>query len=80
MGTAASYALKWSLSPIDSANFGSATPVTLSPPLPPGSLETATVTGLPDETTVYFAITTSDEVPLTSALSNVADAVTSASP
>ena len=80
LGTAASYALKWSLSPIDSGNFGSATPVTLSPPLPPGSLETATLTGLPDETRVYFAITTSDEVPLTSALSNVADAVTPASP
>ena len=78
LGTAASYALKWSLSPIDSGNFGSATPVTLSPPLPPGSLETATLTGLPDETRLYFAITTSDEVPLTSALSNVADAVTPA--
>ena len=80
LGTAASYALKWSLSPIDSGNFGSATPVTLSPPLPPGLIETATVTGLPDETRLYFTITTSDEVPLTSALSNVADAVTPAPP
>ena len=71
-GTATSYDLRYSTSAIISENFDSATAVTGEPtPSEVGSEESITVTGLDAETTYYFAIKTSDEVPNESALSNV---------
>ena len=75
-GTATEYDLRWSLNPINAGNFGSATPFVIPAPKPPGSQETAIVTGLPDERMVYFALRTRDEVPNWSLISNVATAET----
>jgi hypothetical protein len=72
-GTAASYQLRYSLSPITSGNFSSATLVTGVPVTQAaGGLESFTVTGLQSNVTYYFAMTVSDEVPNASGLSNVA--------
>lgn len=76
LGQAQSYELRWSENPITALNFDSANPFPIPPPQPAGAEERLTVTGLPNETMVYFAMTTSDEVPLTSLISNVADATT----
>jgi phosphodiesterase/alkaline phosphatase D-like protein len=76
-GTATTYDLRYSTSPITSGNFSSATTVTGEPtPQSAGSSETMTITGLSPVTTYYFAIKTSDEVPNTSAISNVPSATT----
>jgi hypothetical protein len=72
VGQAAAYDLRWSLSTITGANFGSANPVTVPAPSPAGTFESVTVNGLPDETQVFFALVTRDEVPNSSPLSNVA--------
>ena len=77
-GTATTYDVRYSTSTITAGNWASATQATGEPaPSVAGSAETFTVTGLSDEnTTYYFAIKTSDEVPNESALSNVPSTAT----
>jgi len=71
-GTAAVYDVRYSLSAITAANWGSATQATGEPsPLAAGSSETFAVQNLASSTTYYFAICTGDDVPNWSALSNV---------
>ncbi|GEM_PF-4669660 len=78
-GTAASYDLRYSTSAITSSNFDSATAVTGEPtPSVAGTTESMSVTGLSASTTYYFALKTSDEVPNTSAISNVPNLATTA--
>jgi len=76
-GTASSYDVRYSTSVIDAGNWASATQATGEPtPSVAGSAEGMTVSGLSDDTTYYFAIKTSDEVPNESDLSNVPSATT----
>ncbi|MBC7186784.1 MAG: Ig-like domain-containing protein [Calditrichaeota bacterium] len=76
-GTAASYDLRRSTSPITAANFDAATPVTgLGTPKAAGSTETFTVTGLNSATTYYFALKVADDAGNKSDLSNVVMATT----
>jgi chitodextrinase len=72
VGTASSYDIRYSTSIIDNnTKFNAATQAIGEPsPQPAGSLESFLVTGLVSETTYYFAIKASDEVPNVSALSN----------
>jgi prepilin-type N-terminal cleavage/methylation domain-containing protein len=71
-GTATSYDIRYSTSLITEVNWASATQVTGEPtPLLAGSNQTMTVSSLSANTTYYFAMKTSDEVPNISALSNV---------
>lgn len=71
------YDIRYSISTITEGNWASATQVTSEPsPQIAGSSESMTVTGLSSEITYYFAMKTSDEVPNTSALSNVTSATT----
>ena len=77
-GTATSYDIRRSTSPITDGNFGSADQVSGAPaPAVAGTLQSMTVTGLSEGTTYYFAIKTSDEVPNTSLISNLPSAGTS---
>ncbi len=71
-GTASSYDIRYGFSPIDEdIDFDAATELDGEPaPQPAGSLESFTVSGLPVEATLYFAIKSADEVPNVSALSN----------
>ncbi len=64
-GTASSYDIRYRLSPYDEdIDFETATQVAGEPiPQPAGSAESFTVTGLPVEATLYFAIKGADEVP-----------------
>jgi PKD repeat protein len=72
VGNALSYDLRYSLAPITEENFGSAIQVTGLPlPNPPGTLETAGVTGLSPNTTYYFAVRVLDNVNNVSPVSNV---------
>lgn len=76
-GTATSYDIRYSTSTITDANWDSATQCTGEPaPQLAGSSETFSVTGLGANTTYYFALKTSDEVPNESPLSNVANNTT----
>ncbi|MGP8323478.1 MAG: T9SS type A sorting domain-containing protein [Methanosarcinaceae archaeon] len=76
-GTAAAYDIRYSTANITEDNWGSATQVTgESSPQIAGTSETHTVNGLTSETTYYFAIKTSDEVPNESGLSNIASEAT----
>ena len=78
-GTANSYDLRYSTSLITDVNFSSATAVTGEPiPSIAGSAESMVVSGLSANTLYYFALKTSDEVPNTSAISNVVSLSTSA--
>ena len=72
-GTATTYDIRYSTSNItNDTDFNNATQVSGEPsPSIAGSNESMTVTGLSDSTLYYFAIKTSDEVPNTSALSNI---------
>ena len=80
-GTASTYDIRYSTSPITVANWGSATQSTGEPiPSAAGSTETFTVTALADNTTYYFALKTADKVPNWSALSNVDSGTTQNSP
>lgn len=80
-GSASSYDLRYSTSPIDSANFGDAMPVANLPaPKAAGSAETFTVAGLLPGTTYYFAITSSDFFGNTSGISNVVAQATDFAP
>ncbi len=76
-GTAASYDIRYSTSTITEGNWSSATQVTGEPsPAAGGTSDGMTVSGLTGNTTYYFAMKTSDEVPNVSSLSNVANATT----
>jgi hypothetical protein len=76
-GTATSYDIRYSTAMITEANWSSAAQCTEEPsPEPAGSGETFTVTGLDANTTYYFALKTSDEVPNESPLSNGASNTT----
>jgi hypothetical protein len=70
-GTATSYNLRWSSSPINDGNFNAASAIATSHPLISGNTENVAVAGFPSEDIVYFALKTSDEVPNVSGLSNV---------
>lgn len=71
-GTATAYDLRVSTSPITLANWSGATQVTGVPvPLVAGSRQNATVRGLTNGTTYYFALRTVDEVGNWSGISNV---------
>jgi hypothetical protein len=77
-GTAASYDIRYSTSTINDANWASATQVSGEPtPAVAGTNQNMTVSGLSGDTTHYFAMKTSDEVPNVSAISNVPSAKTS---
>lgn len=71
-GTAVSYDIRYSTSPITSLNFASATPVPAPPsPYPGGYDQAMNVTGLSPSTTYYFAMRASDEANNASDVSNV---------
>src|SRR5262245_17606917 len=77
IGTARSYDLRYSTSTINEANWGAATQVSGEPlPTAAGTQQGMTVTGLASNTTYYFALKVSDEVPNVSDLSNVASNTT----
>lgn len=79
-GTAASYDIRYSVSPITEGNWSAATPVSGEPaPTVAGSNQTLTVSGLDPATNYFFAIKTSDEVPNESSISNIAQATTQGS-
>lgn len=76
-GTAATYDVRWSTSPITTANFASATAVTGEPaPAVAGTAQSYTVTGLSRQVTYYFAAKVADESGNWSAMSNVPTATT----
>lgn len=80
-GTATTYDIRYSTVLINDSNWSSATQATGMPtPSAAGSIETAVVNGLNSSTQYYFAIKVSDEVPNTSALSNVPNLTTQAPP
>lgn len=72
-GTASAYDIRYKTTPINNnSDFNSAVQLIGEPaPGAPGTLQGFTVMGLPAEATLYFAIKTLDEVPNTSALSNI---------
>jgi len=77
IGTATSYDVRYSTTPITSANWGSATQVTGEPtPAAPNTVTNFTVTGLTRQTTYYFAARVSDDAGNLSALSNVVNTTT----
>ncbi len=76
-GTALSYDIRYSTSPITSANWSSATQVTGEPsPTLAGTSQSYTVVGLNSDVKYYVAMTTTNSQGLTSALSNVASFTT----
>lgn len=76
-GTATSYDVRYSTSPITAANWASATQVTGEPvPAAPGTAQSVTVNGLTRQTTYYFAAKIVDEAGNPSALSNVVSLTT----
>jgi phosphodiesterase/alkaline phosphatase D-like protein len=76
-GTATSYDVRYSTSPITESNWGSATQVSGEPaPTAAGTTQNMTVNGLTRQTTYYFAMKVSDEAGNQSALSNVVNATT----
>ena len=78
-GTASTYDIRRSTATITEANWASATAVTGEPtPAVSGTAQSMTVSGLTASTTYYFAMKVADEVPNTSALSNVVSKATAA--
>ncbi len=76
-GTATSYDLRYSTSPITASNFASATQASGEPaPAIAGTVQTFTLRGLGREVTYYFAIKAIDDAGNVSALSNVPSAAT----
>ena len=76
-GTAWRYDIRYSPSPIDEANFESATPFTGVPaPLPAGSAETVRLSGLDFNTAYYFALKVIDENENVSPVSNAVGGTT----
>lgn len=77
-GTAFSYDLRYSTSPITEANWGSAKPLSREPvPASAGTTQTYTYYGIPAGGTYYFAIKTMDDMNQESGLSNVRAVTTS---
>jgi hypothetical protein len=77
-GTAQSYDLRYSLSPITTGTWGGAHQVNGEPtPQPAGAFEAFTVTGLIPLTRYHFALVTRDEAGNLSGLSNLPEATTS---
>jgi len=76
VGTDTAYLVRYSVAPITSSNWGSATAVTDTPPTPaapttaPTTTENMTVTGLTPGVTYYFAIRTQDTGPNLGDMSN----------
>jgi Fibronectin type III domain len=76
-GTANLYDLRWSKTPITSANFGSATPVSPQPvPVAGGQTQSYVALGLTPGTGYYFALRARDEAGNWSGVSNVPSGVT----
>lgn len=76
-GTATSYDIRYSTSPITNGNWNSATTVTGEPaPAAAGSQQTFTITGLAGSQTYYVAMKTTDDAGNVSTLSNVANGTT----
>ena len=76
-GTASLNDIRYSTSPITSANWAAATQVTGEPaPTAPATAQSHTMSGLTRQTTYYFAIRVSDDGGNLSALSNVPSATT----
>lgn len=76
-GTATSYDVRYSTSPITAANFASATSVANVPaPAVAGTAQNVAVRGLGRQVTYYFAAKVSDDAGNVSALSNVPSATT----
>jgi phosphodiesterase/alkaline phosphatase D-like protein len=76
-GTAASYDVRYSTSPITAANWSSATQVNGEPvPASSGTTTNFTVTGLTRQTAYYFAVKVTDDAGNPSALSNVVNVTT----
>jgi phosphodiesterase/alkaline phosphatase D-like protein len=81
LGTAQEYDVRYSMANITRANWAAATPVSGEPtPTAAGTTQNMHVTGLHPGTDYFFAMKTSDEVPNTSALSNVATVHTPTGP
>jgi len=72
-GTVSSYDIRYSTSEITAGNFASATAASTSSYtiVTAGGTQNVTVIGLTGGTTYYFAVKASDEIPNTSAISNV---------
>ena len=77
IGTAASYDLRWSTSPITPENFAAATPIPTGTPQPPGTVETAAFI-VPPQSPVFVALVVADEESNVSPLSNVISGTTPA--
>jgi phosphodiesterase/alkaline phosphatase D-like protein len=76
-GTAATYDLRYSTSPITLANWAAATQVSGEPaPAAAGTSQSHTVTGLSRQVTYYFALRVADDAGNPSALSNVPSGTT----
>ena len=76
VGQATQYDVRYSMSPISAANFGSATPASGEPaPQTSGSIENFVVAGLSSGTTYYFALKVSDGTNW-STISNTTSAIT----
>ena len=80
-GTASTYDLRYSTSPIDDMNFDAAMPVSGEPaPGPYGTAESMEVSGLDPGTLYYFAVKAADEWGNLGPISNVASGMTLAAP
>jgi hypothetical protein len=76
-GTAASYDIRYSTSPITGGNWGSASTVSGEPaPAAAGTQQTFTLTGLQGSRTYYIALKATDDAGNVSGLSNVATGTT----
>jgi len=75
-GTATTYDLRYSTSPINAENFSNATAVATSAPQLAGTKETKTIPKLNCNTTYYFVIQVKDEVGNTSPVSNIVSVTT----
>lgn len=76
VGTASSYDIRYSTSPIDPSNFDSAIAVPAPAPAPSGSAEQFTINDLQPATTYYIAIKVIDNVGNVSEISNVVSTTT----
>ena len=80
-GQAASYDFRYALAPIDASNWTAASQATGEPtPKTAGQTEIFTLSGLAPNTTYYFALKVSDEVPNASGISNGVSAGTAEAP
>lgn len=70
-GTATSYDLRYSTSPINDSNFASATAISTGGPQVAGSTECVELSSLSCNTTYYFALKTTDDAGFVSPLSNL---------